>query len=81
MTFFQPILRPLQKMVKHFYFMQDGATGQTANYYINVLNEVFEDRLISHRLWPARSLGLNYCDLYLWGKIRQCIQIISTRTE
>jgi hypothetical protein len=68
MTFFQPILRPLQKMKKHFHFMQDGATAYTANYY--VLNEVFEDRLISHRLWPVRSSHLNSCDLYLWGNIK-----------
>jgi hypothetical protein len=35
--------------------MHDGATAHTATYSINVLNEVFEDRLISRGLWPARS--------------------------
>jgi hypothetical protein len=32
------------------YFMQDGATAHTANYSINDLNEVSEDRLISCKL-------------------------------
>jgi hypothetical protein len=46
--------------------MQDGATEHTATYFINVLNEVFEDRLISRALWPARSPDLNPCELYMW---------------
>jgi hypothetical protein len=49
------------------YFMQDVATAHTATYSIKVLNKVFEDRLISRRLWPARSPDLNPCDFYLWG--------------
>jgi hypothetical protein len=40
------------------YFVQDGATAHTATYSINVLNEVFENRLISRGLWPARSPDL-----------------------
>jgi hypothetical protein len=50
--------------------MQDGATAHTATYSINVLNEVFEDRLISRRLWPAWSPYLNSCDFYLWGNLK-----------
>jgi hypothetical protein len=48
--------------------MQDGAAAHTATYSINVLNEVFENRLISRGLWPARSPDLYPCDFYLWGK-------------
>jgi inhibitor of nuclear factor kappa-B kinase subunit alpha len=47
--------------------MQDGATAHTATYSISVLNEVFENRLISRGLWLARSPDLNPCDFYLWG--------------
>jgi hypothetical protein len=47
------------------YFMQDGATAHTATYSLNALNEVFEDRQMSHRLWPARSPDINPCDFYL----------------
>jgi inhibitor of nuclear factor kappa-B kinase subunit alpha len=50
--------------------MQDGATAHTAIYSINVLNKVFEDRLISRGLWPARSPDLNPCDFYLWGNLK-----------
>jgi inhibitor of nuclear factor kappa-B kinase subunit alpha len=50
--------------------MQDGATAHTATYSINVLNEVSEDRLISRRLWPARSPDLDPCDFYLWGNLK-----------
>jgi hypothetical protein len=50
--------------------MQDGATAHTDAYSINVLNEVFEDRLISRRLRPARSPDLNACDFYLWGNLK-----------
>jgi hypothetical protein len=31
---------------------------------------VLEDRLISHRLWPARSPDLNACDFYLWRNLK-----------
>lgn len=48
------------------YFMQDGGTAHTASYSIHVLNEVFEDRLMSCRLWHARSPVLNPYDFYLW---------------
>jgi hypothetical protein len=52
------------------YFMQDGATAHIATYSIHVLNEVFENRLISRGLWPARSPDLNPCDFYLWGNLK-----------
>jgi hypothetical protein len=50
--------------------MQYGATAHTATYSINVLNEVFEDRLTSRELRPARSPDLNLCDFYLWGNLK-----------
>jgi hypothetical protein len=50
--------------------MQDGATAHTATCSIYVLNEVFEDRLISRGLWPAKSPDLNPCDFYLWENLK-----------
>jgi hypothetical protein len=50
--------------------MQDGATAHTVTYSINILNEVFEKRQISRRLWPARPPDLNSCDFYLWGNVK-----------
>jgi hypothetical protein len=52
------------------YFMQAGATAHTANYSINVLNKVSEDRLISCRLWPGTPSDLNPCDFDLRGNIK-----------
>jgi hypothetical protein len=69
-TFYGPFSGALRKKKRHDYFMQDGATAHTATYSINVLNEVFDNRLISHRLWPARSPDLNPCDFYLWRNLK-----------
>jgi hypothetical protein len=52
--------------------MEDGATALTANYAINVLTEakMFEDKTISHRLWPKRYPDLNPCDICLWENLK-----------
>jgi hypothetical protein len=34
------------------------------------IREVFEDRIISRRLWPPRSPDLSFCDYYLWGNLK-----------
>jgi hypothetical protein len=60
--------------------MQDGATAHNATYSINVLNEVFENILISRGLWPARSLDLNPCDCYLWGNLKDKVYSNNPRT-
>jgi hypothetical protein len=65
-TFFGRFLRALWKKKGHDYFMQDGATGHTANCSVDVLNGVFEDGLVSRRLRLARSPDLNPYDFYLW---------------
>jgi hypothetical protein len=33
--------------------------------------EVFEDRIISRRLWPHRSPDLGFRDFYLWGNLKE----------
>jgi hypothetical protein len=50
--------------------MQDSATAHTANYTDMVLNEVLEERVVSHRLWPARSPDLHPYDFYLWVDLK-----------
>jgi hypothetical protein len=49
--------------------MQDGSTA-LCTYSINILTKVFKDRLISHKLSPARSPDLNPHDFYLWGNLK-----------
>jgi hypothetical protein len=66
--FFLPLLRALRKgkMMKkkrHGYVMLGGVATYAVNCSINVLKEVFEDRLISRRLWPAVSPDVNFCDV------------------
>jgi hypothetical protein len=31
---------------------------------------MFEDKLTSHKWWPARSPDLNPCDFYMWGNLK-----------
>jgi hypothetical protein len=50
-TFLGPFLAASRKKKRHGYFMQDGATAYTANYSINVLNKVFQDRLVSESVF------------------------------
>jgi hypothetical protein len=47
-------LTALQKRKRYDYFVQDVSTAHTADYWVNVLNEMLEDRLMSHRFWAAR---------------------------
>jgi hypothetical protein len=46
---------------KACYFMKDGATTHTANYFINVLNEVFEEVTD----YSLQTPDLNRSDFYL----------------
>jgi hypothetical protein len=43
-------------------FQQGNATAHTA---MVAIRKVFEDRIISRRLWPPRSPDLSFCDFYL----------------
>jgi inhibitor of nuclear factor kappa-B kinase subunit alpha len=79
-TFLGPFSGALWKKKIHGYFMQDGATAHTATYSINVSNKVFEDRLISCGLWPARSPDLNPCNFYLWGNLKDKVYSNNSHT-
>jgi hypothetical protein len=69
----QSFFRELQKKKMHGYFMQDAAmyVKHTATYLISLLSKIFKDKMISHRLWPARSLDLNPCDSHLWENLKK----------
>jgi hypothetical protein len=51
---------------RHGNLMQDGVRERNAYYSVNILNEVFEDTLISRRLWPAIYPDFNYYDFFFW---------------
>jgi hypothetical protein len=55
MTFFGPFMKEIWKKTRHGYFMQNDSKAYIDNYSINVLNNMLEDRSISHIMWLARS--------------------------
>jgi hypothetical protein len=61
-------------------FLQDGATAHTANYSISVPNKMFDNRLISHRLWPVKSSDQNQCDFYLSRKLKNKLNSNNSHT-
>ena len=52
------------------YFMQDNATAHTAHESMTAIQHVFDDRVISCGLWPARLPDLNPSDFYLWSTLK-----------
>jgi hypothetical protein len=53
LTFFYTFLGTIIEEEKMWLFLQDDAT---ANYFINILSEMFEDGLISRRLCGLQGL-------------------------
>ena len=49
------------------YFQQDAATDHTGNETLELIREIFEDRVISVGTWPSRSSDLTVSDSHLWG--------------
>ena len=71
-TFLRPKLLEFND-TENFWFQQDGATAHTARPSLEVLREMFPNRLISLRGdigWPARSPDLAPCDFFLWGHLK-----------
>jgi hypothetical protein len=46
------------------FFQQDGATAHTAPMSMALLDDVFEDRIISTTIWPSRSPDLSPPDFF-----------------
>ena len=40
---------------------------------MTAIQNVFDKRVTSRGLWPARSPDLNSCDFYLWGTLKSKI--------
>ncbi|GFX90965.1 transposable element Tc3 transposase [Trichonephila clavipes] len=55
---------------------KDGATCHTARATIDLLNDTFDERLISHFgpvNWPPRSCDLTPLDYFLWGYVKSLV--------
>lgn len=58
------------------YFQQDGATAHTSHETLNMIREVFGNRIISRNTpipYPPRSCDLTPCDFFLWPYIKNSI--------
>jgi hypothetical protein len=61
--------------------IRDSATTNTADDSLTVLEGVFDDRIISRGLWPARSPDLTPCDFYLRGNLKDKFYRTNAHTE
>ncbi|GFW02050.1 transposable element Tcb2 transposase [Trichonephila clavipes] len=62
--------------VQELWFQQDGATCHTARAAIDLLKDMFGDRLISRFgpvNWPPRSCDLTPLDYFLWGYVKSLV--------
>ncbi|XP_039280434.1 uncharacterized protein LOC120350562 [Nilaparvata lugens] len=62
------------------YFQQDGATSHTARVSMDLMRNLFPNRLISRNgdiQWPPRSPDLSSCDFFLWGYLKS--KVFETR--
>ncbi|GFS57852.1 uncharacterized protein TNCV_2909381 [Trichonephila clavipes] len=62
--------------VQELWFQQDGATCHTARATIDLLKDMFGDRLISRFgpvNWPPRSCDLTPLDCFLWGYVKSWV--------
>lgn len=81
-TFVTPELNNFQH-VQEYWFQQDGATSHTAWQSMEVVRELFGNRVISrfgNIPWPPRSPDLSVCDFFLWGYLKSKVYTTRPRT-
>ncbi|GFW10828.1 uncharacterized protein TNCV_4919471 [Trichonephila clavipes] len=69
--------------VRELWFQQDGATCHTARATIDLLKDMFGDRLISRFEcvdWPPRSCDLTPLDYFLWGYVKSLVNADKLKT-
>ncbi|GFW06825.1 uncharacterized protein TNCV_3289251 [Trichonephila clavipes] len=70
------ILELNNRDVQELWFQQDGTTCHTARATIDLLKDMFGDRLISRFgpvNWPPRSCDLTLLDYFLWGYVKSLV--------
>ena len=73
-TILCPFIAQLQEdEINKAYFQQDGATAHTAHMSMALLDNVFEDRIISKTIWPPRSPDLSPSHFFLWGAMKNSV--------
>ncbi|GFT42344.1 DUF4817 domain-containing protein [Trichonephila clavipes] len=69
--------------VQELWFQQDGSTCHTARATIDLLKDMFGDRLISRFgpvNWPPRSCDLTPQDYFLWGYVKSLVYADKSQT-
>ena len=83
-TMIQDFLEPwVQAKPEQMWFQQDGATAHTARESIQMLQNIFQDRIISRGCeinWPPRSPDLTSPDFFLWGYLKERVYRNKPRT-
>jgi hypothetical protein len=64
---------PEEDEITYSRFQIDGATAQTANNSMTLLNEIFGECVISRNLWPLRFPVLTPPDFSLWGAAKPAV--------
>jgi hypothetical protein len=65
---FFPQLKEEERL--YCWFQQDSATAHTAHISMQTLSDVFEKRIISSSIWPARSPDLKPYNVFFWGCLK-----------
>ena len=62
-------IKELTDTERDFAFLQkDSATARIAD-----IERVFNERIISRDLWPARSPDMTPLNFYLWGRLKNAV--------
>ncbi|KFM61439.1 hypothetical protein X975_20872, partial [Stegodyphus mimosarum] len=72
----EPFVRPTVQDTAEVWWQQDGATAHTARQTMQLLRDMFGERLISRNAdfnWPANSPDLTVPDFFLWGYLKNCV--------
>jgi hypothetical protein len=72
-TFLVPHINCLGRNCGELWWQHDGATAHTVIASMEVLSQIFPNRVISHNgdiPWPAKSPDLSACDFFLWGYLK-----------
>ena len=62
------------------YFQQDSATVHIDNETLELIREIFEDRVTSLGMWPPWSPDLTVCDFHLWGYLKNKVYVRNPHT-
>jgi hypothetical protein len=54
--------------------------AHTANFSVTVLEGVFRKEMITHGLWPPRSMDFSSLSIHLWGTLKDRVYMKNPRS-